>query len=377
MKKLVVILMLTASTLSFTKSSKINLPKDNTPDYRAYVLGDDKGNIFYQENADQKYPLASVTKVMTILVTLDEVRKGNISLHDEVVIDWEILSVGGSSIPMASGEKITVLDLLKSAAIKSANNATYALAKHASKGNINKFIEMMNEKAKSLGLENDLEYYTPAGLPDHMTKRKLDMGTAKGIYKLSLEAMKYPEYIAIARQKNAEIKNGEYKFRSTIHLLDKEGIYGLKTGYHTKSRFNIAVLSNKDNANISTVVFGGKTSKIRDEKILSLNQKFHQEYKNKDIVKKDIPIVNIPLIGGYTTEVKVYPTKSFSKIVKKDSDVSIVTEREKQVYAPIKAGSTVGKYKVLVNGEVVFEDKLIVKKSIQQKSIFDKIVDLF
>ncbi|MGL5903190.1 MAG: D-alanyl-D-alanine carboxypeptidase family protein, partial [Cetobacterium sp.] len=320
MKKLVVILMLTASTLSFTKSSKINLPKDNTPDYRAYVLGDDKGNIFYQENADQKYPLASVTKVMTILVTLDEVRKGNISLHDEVVIDWEILSVGGSSIPMASGEKITVLDLLKSAAIKSANNATYALAKHASKGNINKFIEMMNEKAKSLGLENDLEYYTPAGLPDHMTKRKLDMGTAKGIYKLSLEAMKYPEYIAIARQKNAEIKNGEYKFRSTIHLLDKEGIYGLKTGYHTKSRFNIAVLSNKDNANISTVVFGGKTSKMRDEKILSLNQKFHQEYKNKDIVKKDIPILNIPLIGGYATEVKAYPTKSFSKIVKKDSD---------------------------------------------------------
>ncbi|MGL4867358.1 MAG: serine hydrolase, partial [Cetobacterium sp.] len=85
MKKLVVILMLTASTLSFTKSSKINLPKDNTPDYRAYVLGDDKGNIFYQENADQKYPLASVTKVMTILVSLDEVRQGNISLHDEVV----------------------------------------------------------------------------------------------------------------------------------------------------------------------------------------------------------------------------------------------------------------------------------------------------
>ncbi|MGL5545033.1 MAG: serine hydrolase, partial [Cetobacterium sp.] len=120
MKKLVVVFMLVASTLSFSKNTKTKVVKDNTPDYRAYVLGDNKGNILYQENATQKYPLASVTKVMTIIVTLDEIRKGNISMYDEVTIDWEILSAGGSAIPMESGEKIVVLDLLKSAAIKSA-----------------------------------------------------------------------------------------------------------------------------------------------------------------------------------------------------------------------------------------------------------------
>lgn len=377
MKKIVVVFILIASTLSFSKSTQSKIAKDNIPDYRAYVLGDDEGNVFYQENSTQKYPLASVTKVMTILVTLDEIRKGNIGLYDEVTVDWEILSVGGSSIPMKSGEKLTVLDLLKSAAIKSANNAAYALAKHSGKGSIPRFIDMMNAKAKSLGLENELEFYTPAGLPDHMTRKKLDMGTANGIYKLSMEALKYPEYIAIASQKTAEIKDGSYKLKSTIHLLGKEGIYGLKTGYHTKSRFNIVVLSDKDNANIVTVVMGGKSSKIRDSKILELNEKFHENYKNKDIIKENVPVISIPIIGGYVSEAKAYGTKSFSKVVKKDADISIITEREKSLLTPIKAGTVVGNYKVLVNGEVVFKDRLIIKKDIERKKFIDKIMDIF
>ncbi|WP_448821484.1 D-alanyl-D-alanine carboxypeptidase family protein [Cetobacterium sp.] len=377
MKKIVVVFILIASTLSFSKSTQSKIAKDNIPDYRAYVLGDDEGNVFYQENSTQKYPLASVTKVMTILVTLDEIRKGNIGLYDEVTVDWEILSVGGSSIPMKSGEKLTVLDLLKSAAIKSANNAAYALAKHSGKGSIPRFIDMMNAKAKSLGLENELEFYTPAGLPDHMTRKKLDMGTANGIYKLSMEALKYPEYIAIASQKTAEIKDGSYKLKSTIHLLGKEGIYGLKTGYHTKSRFNIVVLSDKDNANIVTVVMGGKSSKIRDSKILELNEKFHENYKNKDIIKENVPVISIPIIGGYVSEAKAYGTKSFSKVVKKDADISIITEREKSLLTPIKAGTVVGNYKVLVNGEAVFKDRLIIKKDIERKKFIDKIMDIF
>ncbi|MBC2851018.1 D-alanyl-D-alanine carboxypeptidase [Cetobacterium sp. 8H] len=378
MKKTIAILMLLVVTLSFAKGVK---PKknivDNIPDYRAYILGDSEGNVFYEENSMQKYPLASVTKVMTILVTLDEIRKGNISLYDQVPIDWEIISVGGSAIPLESGEKVMVLDLLKAAAIKSANNAAYALAKHAGKGSIPTFVEMMNEKARKLNLDKELEFFTPAGLPDHMTRKKLDMGSAHGIYELSIEAMKYPEYIAIARQKNAEIKDGTVKLRSTIHLLGQEGIYGLKTGYHTKSRFNITILSNKNDANIVTVVMGGKTPKIRDNKILELNAKFHENYRNKDIIKKDIPILTIPLSGGYAKNIRVYGSKSFSCIVKKDANVSIVTEREKKLVAPLKKGTIVGTYKVLVNGEVVFKDNLIVNREVIKKSFMDKVIDVF
>ncbi|MEG1808207.1 MAG: hypothetical protein RR265_08750, partial [Cetobacterium sp.] len=147
--------------------------------------------------------------------------------------------------------------------------------------------------------------------------------------------------------------------------------------YHTKSRFNITILSNKNDANIVTVVMGGKTPKIRDNKILELNAKFHENYRNKDIIKKDIPILTIPLSGGYAKNIRVYGSKSFSCIVKKDADVSIVTEREKKLVAPLKKGTVVGTYKVLVNGEVVFKDNLIVNREVIKKSFMDKVVDIF
>ena|GEM_PF-3416356 len=106
-------------------------------------------------------------------------------------------------------------------------------------------------------------------------------------------------------------------------------------------------------------------------------EKASKSYLLLYIIKKDIPIVSIPILGGYVADVKTYGTKSFSKIVKKDADVSIVTEREKKLVAPIKAGTVVGSYKVLVNGEVVFKDKLIVKRDVEKKKLIDKIMEIF
>ena len=122
---------------------------------------------------------------------------------------------------------------------------------------------------------------------------------------------------------------------------------------------------------------GGKSPKIRDEKVLELNKEFHENYKNKDIIKKDISVLSIPISNAYVSDVKVYGTKSYSQIVKKDADISIETEREKKLVAPIKAGTVVGSYKVLINGEVVFKDDLIVKKDVEKKRIMDRIMEIF
>lgn len=369
MKKVILFLMFGYATMSFGKQ--------NIPNYRSYLVGDTKGNIYFEKNGAKEYPLASVTKVMTIMVTLDEVRKGNIGLYDEVPIDWEIVSVGGSIIPVKSGDKVLLIDLLKAAAIKSANNAAYALAKHAGKGSIDNFVQMMNAKAKSLGLENELEFHTPAGLPDYMTKKKMDVGSAEGIYKMTLEALKYPEYLAIARQKTAMIMDNTYQLRSTIRLLGKDGIYGLKTGYHRKARFNISILSNKDNTNIVTVIMGGKTQDIRDDKVLELNRDFRKIYRNKDIIRKDVPVLAIPVKNAYVSSVDVFGTKNFSKILRKNSDVRIEVDRRKYLQAPLVKGTVVGKYSILVNGEMIFRDNLVVKENIEKKSLIDRIMDKF
>lgn len=92
----------------------------------------------------------------------------------------------------------------------------------------------MNKKVKSLGLQNDLKYYTPAGLPTRMTKQPMDSGTARAIYKLSIEALKYKKYIKIAGIKNTKIHNGKISIRNRNKLIGKQGVYGIKTGFHRK-----------------------------------------------------------------------------------------------------------------------------------------------
>ena len=251
--------------------------KEEKPPYKAILLGDDKGKIYYSENADMIHPLASVTKVMTIMVVFDEIEKGRVKLTDKVKISTKVASIGGSRIYMKRGDIFTLEDLIKATGIYSANNAAYAIAEYVSNGDIDSFIKKMNKKAKEIGAEGELEFHTPNGLPSHMTKKGMDIGTAKGIYKMSIAAEKYKKYMEIASMKNEEIGNGQdgkIKLRNRNHLLGKEGVYGIKTGNHSKAGYNITVVSDKDGAKIFTVVLGSPTYKIRDKSALEEIERF-------------------------------------------------------------------------------------------------------
>lgn len=364
MRKFLVFLVLVMCTVaSFAAKKK---PVDNVPDYRAYIIGDSTGHVYLEDNSNLRYPLASVTKVMTIMLTFDAIRQGKIGLHDKVTVDKEIIAVGGTRIPMKPGEQIEVYDLLKAAAVKSANNAAYALAKYVGGGSIDRFVGMMNAKARKLGLGNELEYHTPAGLPDHMTKKPMDVGTAKGVYLLTIEAMKYPEYLEISSKPYVTIKNGTLKLKSTNHLLGQYGIRGLKTGYHTKSRSNITIIGKKNNVDLVAVVFGGKSRKIRDDKVLDLFKQVNVTANSKKIVDKNIHLITIPVAGKPSMKVKVYPTRSYSVMVTDGQKVNIKTNREEMLYLPIKKGTVVGTYEVLIDGQKVFEDNLVVNEDITE-----------
>lgn len=246
--------------------------------YRAVLIGDLNGNIFFSKNADKIYPLASVTKIMTLLVTFDEIKAGRASLKDKIKISKELTKIGGSGIPLKEGQVYTLLDLIKASAIYSANNATYAIAKHIGKGNINKFIEKMNAKAKKLGLSKDLKYFSPAGLPTRMTKVPMDSGTARAIYKLSLEALKYKEYIEIAGIKKTAIHNGKIQISNRNKLLGKSGVYGIKTGYHKEAKYNITVASKINGMDVVVVVMGGDSYTTRDKVVLDILDIFTANY---------------------------------------------------------------------------------------------------
>ena len=250
--------------------------------FRAVVVGDTKGNIIFAKDADTMYPLASVTKMMSLMVTFDEINAGNISLSDSVRISKNPLKYGGSGIPLKAGQMFVLEDLIKASAVYSANNATYAIAEYVGNGSVFGFVAKMNRKLKELGLQNEIRYHTPAGLPTRVTKQPMDEGTARGIYKLSIEALKYKKYIEIAGIKKTKIYNEKISIRNRNHLIGENGVYGIKTGFHKEAKYNIAVASKFEDTDVIIVVMGGETYKTRDGIVLSVLDILNNNYTVKN-----------------------------------------------------------------------------------------------
>lgn len=250
--------------------------------FRAVIVGDTKGNVIFAKDADTMYPLASVTKMMSLMVTFDEINAGNISLTDSVRISKNPLKYGGSGIALKAGQIFILEDLIKASAVYSANNATYAIAEYVGNGSVFSFVARMNRKLKEYGLENEIKYHTPAGLPTRVTKQPMDEGTARGIYKLSIEALKYKKYIEIAGIKNTKIYNGKISIRNRNHLIGEKGVYGIKTGFHKEAKYNIAVASKFEDTDVIIVVMGGETYKTRDGIVLSVLDILNNNYTVKN-----------------------------------------------------------------------------------------------
>ena len=250
--------------------------------FRAVIVGDTKGNVIFAKDADTMYPLASVTKMMSLMVTFDEINAGKISLNDSVRISKNPLKYGGSGLPLKAGQMFVLEDLIKASAVYSANNATYAIAEYVGNGSVFSFVAKMNKKLKEYGLQNEIKYHTPAGLPTRVTKQPMDEGTARGIYKLSIEALKYKKYIEIAGIKSTKIYNGKISIRNRNHLIGENGVYGIKTGFHKEAKYNIAVASKFEDTDIIIVVMGGETYKTRDGIVLSVLDILNNNYTVKN-----------------------------------------------------------------------------------------------
>lgn len=345
------------------KTGNKNISWDLPNNFRGALIGDLNGNIFYSKNADNIYPLASVTKMMTLMVTFDEIKAGRISLKDKVKITNNVVNYGGSGIPLKAGQVFILEDLIKASAIHSANNATYAIAKHVGKGSISKFITMMNKKAEKLGLQKDIKYFTPAGLPTRMTKKPMDSGTVRAIYKLSIEALKYKKYLEIAGIKNTKIYGGKINIRNRNHLIGKEGVYGIKTGYHKEAKYNIAVASKIDGMDIVVVVMGGESYTSRDKIVLDLIKTFKENYYAANILNKGKVIGNVK-VAGTNIQVPVVPDRNYKIALKKSQKYRVEIKQRENIKLNVFKGENMGEYIVYVDEKVVLRGRLLAQKAV-------------
>ena len=343
---------------------------ENYYDYKALLVGDFNGNIIKKENTMAVRPLASITKVMTSILTLEKIKSGDISMSDRVTIS-QTASVIPYGIKLVAGKQYTVEDLLKATIIRSSNNAAYALAEYVSGGDVPSFINAMNNKARQFGL-NSLRFCTPHGLPPGDTGTCMDQGNAEDLYGLAKEAIAYKEYLNISRNAKDYIDGGEIKLNSTNALLGKVGgVDGLKTGYHKAAGSNIILTAQRGNDRVIVVILGSNKAKNRNAiGTEEINNYFAFETKAQTSSKKEKKDNNLKDLQGdlpdkSSTNRKKDVENTETKVIDKNEIVkSVKIGNEKYDLYPmediIASGETGNKklnYKIILNDNVSSKDK--------------------
>ncbi len=306
MKKILIMILLTGTLLGVNS------------EYKSIILSDNEGNIIYEENGNYIHPLASITKLMSAVITFEAVEKGQVSLEDMIPISKDAALRGGSRIELYWGSRVKLRDLLEASLIHSANNATYAIAEYIC-GDYERFVDKMNEKADELGMVNT-KFYTPAGLPTSMTGKNMDKGTARDIVRLSLYALKNKELKKIVAKKRTVINNSKENliiYNRNKFLKKIEGVNGLKTGHHEEAGYNISVSFNYNNNDYVAIIFGSPSEKIRDKNMKYL---LEEVYTNGLAKLKEENAQNT--LAKNTKEIR---DKSI-KIDKKDDVIVVETE---------------------------------------------------
>ncbi|MBQ7953776.1 MAG: D-alanyl-D-alanine carboxypeptidase [Clostridia bacterium] len=243
-------------------SMSVTVLADFQPSYavRSYMLMDyDTGTVLAENNSNEPYPIASVTKVMTMLLCMESLQAGKISMNDVVTVSEYAASMGGSQIYLEPGEQMTVEELLKSVAVGSANDASVALAEYIM-GSESAFIDAMNERAKSLGMTNT-HFANCNGLDEDN-----HYSSATDVAIMSRELLKHDAIRPFLGIWMDSVRNGQFGLTNTNKLIRfYNGAIGVKTGSTTNAKYCLSSAATRDGLTLIGVVLGAETTSERFE----------------------------------------------------------------------------------------------------------------
>lgn len=311
----------------------------------AVLLEPNTGKILYEQNADEPLPPASITKIMSLLLVMEALDRGDFTLETVVNASEHACSMGGSQIWLEPGEGMTVHDLLKATVIASANDACVALGELVA-GSEEGFVELMNSRAKELGM-NSTTFKNCTGLDaeGHIT-------TANDVAIMSGELIKHDLIKDYSTVWMDTLRDGKSELVNTNKLVRfYKGTTGLKTGTTSVAKYCLSATAERDNLSLVAVIMGGETSSDRFEgakKLLDFgfaNFAFSQ-------IGADLKETEIPLLKAEKKTLKVKAEEEISLLSQKSAknDIKRETEWNKNITAPIKKGQTVG-YVNIYNGE--------------------------
>lgn len=329
----------------------------------AILMDMDSGRIIYGKDVHYVQSVASISKIMTAIVAIE-----NSDVEKEVTIGDEVLKAYGSGIYVQIGEKIKLEDLLYGLMLRSGNDAALAISV-AVAGDTDKFVKMMNEKAKELGMKNTT-FNNPSGLDEE----KGNFSSAYDMALLMSYAMKNKEFRKITGTKDHTVKTNKnvYKWHNKNKLLSTyKYITGGKTGFTKIAKRTLVTSASKDGMNL-TVVTINDGDDWDDHR--NLYEEAFREYTSYTILNKG----EISILGeNYYDEDTLYLKNNFKYLLRKNEESILKLKFEINKKRKYKNGDEVGMAKVYLGDEVVHEEKIYVKKGKTKMSFWDKILSWF
>lgn len=369
MKKVVMFLL----CLTFIVPLKVVKAEDslNLDSQSAILIDKDSGKVLYEKDPDTKLPMASMTKIMSMLIIMENINNGSLSYTDKVIISKNASGMGGSQVFLQEGEEYKVEDLLKCIAVSSANDAVVAMAEKIS-GSVEAFVELMNKRAQELGLTNT-NFANPHGLDSEN-----HYSTARDMSRLAQELLKYEDilrFTSIYEDYLTKPDGSQVWLVNTNRLVRfYDGVDGLKTGYTTDAGYCLTATAKKNDFRIISVVMKASSGDARSKDTATLLTYGFNSFKNNVVYAKEKELGEVKVENGKVNVAKVYLKNDVTELLRvseKPKDYSFNIKIDK-IKAPVKKDSVVGTVEVIDNnGNIIKEEEIVVKEDILKANFWD------
>lgn len=328
------------------------------------------GKIIFEKNSHEKLAPASMTKIMSMLLIMENIDKGVISWNDTVTASENASSMGGSQILLETGEQMSVYDMFKGVAVASGNDAVVALAEYIA-GSEDEFVNMMNKKVKELGLK-DTVFKNPHGLDtaNHYS-------SAYDMAFIAKELVKYEKVFEFTSIYEDYLRKGtdrELWLVNTNKLVRFNPIVdGLKTGFTSEAGYCLTATAKKNNMRLISVVMGEPDTKTRNSETTSLLDYGFAKYKAENIVTKDTVIDKLKIEKASNKSVDIIPINDYSVILEKTDKIGKITYdlKLKNIKLPIKKGDKIGTLIIKEDNKKISEVDVTVKQNLKKANMLE------
>jgi len=338
-------------------------PQFNVNAKAAILIEADTGTVLFSFNEHEPLPIASITKIMTMLLVMEAVDSGKLDLKQKTTVSANAAQMGGSQVYLKEGEIFTVEELLKAVAVHSANDASVALAE-AVAGSEEAFVAMMNQKAQELKMKNTM-FLDCTGLTDEG-----HYSTAYDVAIMSRELLiRHPKIVHYTTIWHDTFRDGKFDLDNTNKLVKRyRGTTGLKTGFTNKAGFCLSASAERDGTKFISVILGSDSNDHRFSETARLLDFAFSNWESARIEKKEMDAGTIRVKKGTVTEIPVIFSDNAVVVVRKGSKGKI-TERIEMpeiINAPVKTGQAVGVLNIELEGEILASIDIVAAKDSQK-----------